>query len=93
LPDGIEFDWDDSNVSHISAHKVSPREFDQVLMNEPLDMEYDMTGDEERYRAVGPTNRGRLLSVVYTLRNGRIRCITAFPAGVADKKAFLDASR
>jgi len=49
-----------------------------------------MIDNEERYRAVGLTSAGRLSSVVFTVRNGRLRAVTAFPASVADTKAFLE---
>jgi uncharacterized DUF497 family protein len=87
---GIEFDWDDENKKHLDAHKVAPAEFEQVLINDPIDLKFDLIDDEERYRSVGLTNGGRLLSVVWTIRNGKVRAITAFPASVSDRKAFLE---
>ena len=87
---GIEFDWDDENKSHLAAHKVAPAEFEQVLNNDPIDLAFDQIDDEERYRSVGLTNRGRLLSVAWTIRSGKVRAITAFPASVSDRKAFLE---
>jgi uncharacterized protein len=87
---GIEFDWDDENKKHLGAHKVAPPEFEQVLNNDPIDLDFDLIGDEERYRSVGLTDSGRLLSVAWTIRNGKVRAITAFPASVSDRKAFLE---
>ena len=86
----IEFDWDDENKKHLAAHKVTPAEFEQMLNNDPLDLDYDLIEDEERYRSVGLTNGGRLLSAAWMIRNGKIRAITAFSAGIADRKAFLE---
>jgi len=88
----IEFDWDEENRKHLKAHKVTPREFEEMLGNEPLDLHYERIDAEDRYRSVGITNAGRLLSAVWTIRNGRVRAITAFPSGVSDKKAFLERS-
>jgi uncharacterized DUF497 family protein len=87
---GIEFDWDDENKKHLAAHKVAPAEFEQLLNNQPLDLAYEGIDSEERYRSVGLTDRGRLLSGVWTIRNGKIRAITAFPASVSDRKTFLE---
>lgn len=87
---GIEFDWNDENKKHLAIHKVTPAEFEQVLNNEPLDLGYELIDNEERYRSVGVTSRGRLLSVAWTVRNGKVRAVTAFSAGVSDKKAFLE---
>ena len=90
MANGIEFDWDDENRKHLAAHRVSPAEFEQLLSNDPLDLEYQSINHEVRYRSVGLTNGGRLLSVVWTIRNGKVRAITAFPASVSDRKAFLE---
>jgi len=90
VANGIEFDWDDENKKHLEAHRVLPSEFEQLLSNDPIDLSFDLVGNEERYRSVGMTYAGRLLSVVWTIRNGRIRAITAFPASVSDRQAFLE---
>lgn len=90
MAEGIDFDWDDENKRHLGAHKVAPTEFEQLLNNNPLDLNFELVNNEERYRSVGLTNGGRLLSVVWTIRNGKIRAITAFPAGVSDREAFLE---
>ncbi|HEY1945786.1 MAG TPA: BrnT family toxin [Bryobacteraceae bacterium] len=92
MADGIEFDWDGKNKKHLAGHKVTPAEFEQVLNNDPLDLGYELIQNEERYRSVGITSGGRLLSVAWTIRNGKIRAVTAFPASVSDRKAFMERS-
>ena len=89
----IEFDWDDENRKHLAAHKVAPAEFEQLLNNDPLDLDYELIDNEERYRTAGLTNGGRLLPVAWTIRNGKVRAITAFPAGVSDRKAYIKRTR
>ena len=89
MADSFEFDWDAGNRKHLAAHLVTPAEFEQLMNNEPMDLDFAFLGNEERYRSVGFTNNGRLLSVAWTIRNGKVRAITAFPARVMDKKAFL----
>jgi uncharacterized DUF497 family protein len=86
----IEFDWDDEDRKHLAAHKVAPAEFEQVLNNDPVDLHYGLLDNEERYRSVGFTNGGRLLSVAWTIRSGIVRAITAFPASPSDRMAFLE---
>ena len=90
MASGIEFDWDDENKKHLDAHKVAPAEVEQVLNHDPIYLDFDLIDNEERYRSVGLTNGGRLLSVAWTIRNGKVRAITAFPASVSDRKAFLE---
>jgi uncharacterized DUF497 family protein len=60
------------------------------MSNDPMDLDYEMIDGEVRYRSVGVTNRGRVLTAVWTIRDGRIRAVTSFPAGAADKRAFLE---
>jgi uncharacterized DUF497 family protein len=86
----IAFDWDDENRNHLDAHNVVPAEFEQLLNNDPVDLDFEVVDNEERYRSVGLTNGGRLLSVAWTIRNGKVRAITAFPASVSDRRAFLE---
>jgi uncharacterized DUF497 family protein len=88
----IEFDWDKENQKHLAIHNVTPTEFEHVLNNDPLDLDYELVNNEERYRSVGLASGGRVLSVVWTIRNGKVRAITAFPSSVADRKAFLERS-
>jgi uncharacterized DUF497 family protein len=93
LANGIEFDWDDGNTKHLAVHKVTPAEFEQAMNNDPLDLGYDLIRGEVRYRSVSLTNRGRLLSLAWTIRKGKMRAVTAFPASAPDKKAFLKRSQ
>jgi uncharacterized DUF497 family protein len=84
----MEFDWDEHNTKHLRAHRVSRHEFEEVLCGEPLDLDYQVENGEERYKALGMTQRGRVLIVVWTPRDGRARAITAYSAGATYKKLF-----
>jgi uncharacterized protein len=90
LADEVEFDWDGPNRRHLAAHKVTPAEFEQVMSSDPLDLACEVIGEEERYRSVGLTSRGRLLTVVWTIRNGKVRAVTAFPAPPADRRTWRE---
>jgi uncharacterized DUF497 family protein len=89
----IEFDWDRENTSHLAVHKVTPAEFEQVMNNNPLDLDCEFMDDEERYRSVGLTDNGRFLLAVWTVRDGKIRAVTAFPASALNKRDFLERPR
>ena len=89
----IEFEWDDENTAHLAAHRVTPAEFEELMGNDPVDVNFEVIGDEDRYRSVGLTGGGRLVPAVWTIRDGRIRAITAFRASVWDRKVFLRNSR
>ena len=82
----LAFKWDDANLAHIARHQVSPGEAEQIIENDPLDIEAETVGGEERTTSVGCTDRGRFLIVVTTLRGTHLRVVTAFPA----PKALID---
>ncbi len=90
VAEGIAFNWDEENKKHLDAHRVSGCEIRKGADNDPIDLNFKLIDNEERYRSVGLTNGGRLLSVAWTVRNGKVRAITAFPASVSDRKAFLE---
>lgn len=77
----IEFEWDQANIAHLKRHRVTPREFEQAMQNDPVELDFEDTDGEERVSAVGVTDEGRLLFLVWTPRNGKVRAITAYKAG------------
>jgi len=74
----IEFDWDEANVGHLARHRVLPNEAEQVILNNPVDLGMEIIEWEERYLNLGATLRGRVLLVVTTWREERVRVVTAF---------------
>ena len=93
MPTGAEFDWDAANLSHIAEHGVTPEEAVQVLQNDPVDLDYQAVEGEERWVAVGVTNRGRFLVVVWTIRGLTIRVVTTFDADKRHQKVYLERRR
>ena len=59
----IEFDWDETNIRHLERHRVTPQEAEQVIFNNPLDLEMKIVEGEERCVNLGATRRGRVLMV------------------------------
>jgi uncharacterized DUF497 family protein len=88
--DAIEFDWDEANTRHLAAHGVTPAEFEQVMNNDPADVDCEVIDGEERYRSVGMTIGGRILSVVWIVREEKIRAVTAFQSPAEDRHTFLE---
>lgn len=73
------FEWDVGNDTKNQKHGVSTTEAEQLFFNEPL-LILDDTGhsvDELRYHALGITSDNRLLHVTFTVRNTKIRVISA----------------
>jgi uncharacterized DUF497 family protein len=90
---GPEFDWDEGNVRHLRRHRIAPAEFEEVLLNDPIDLEYQMKDGEARYKALGATNRGRVLIVVWTVRERGIRAVTGYAASRPLRRVYEENRR
>ena len=55
-----------------------PEEAEQVILNDPVDLGMEIVEGEERYLTLGATVQGRVLLVVTTWREDRVRVVTAF---------------
>ena len=84
------FDWDKANIGHIAEHDVVPEEAEEVMLNGPLDVGYDVVNGEERWSYLGETDEGRILRVIITLRGRLIRVLTAFEPSRFQKNLFLE---
>jgi len=75
------FDWDSVNWRKSELkHGVAAAEAQEVLLNDPLCQVDTRHSDvEHRYVALGVTNEGRRLFVSFTVRQGRVRIISARP--------------
>ena len=85
------FEWDKNNADKIfKKHKVSISECEEVFLNLPLVMEEDRkhSDTEKRYYALGHTDAGRRLFVVFTLRKDKIRPISARDMSGNERKVY-----
>lgn len=84
------FDWDRHNLKKIRAHRVKVVEVEQALSLSPiLIYEQDVDG-EPRYVYYAETANPRLLAVVLTERDGKIRVITAYELDAGQKRDYLE---
>ena len=76
----VGFDWDEGNWPKCAKHGVSREEIEQVLLGTPSVMP-DPHPDEPRMRAIGKTETGRYVFLVFMLRRidgeTRLRPISA----------------
>lgn len=88
-----EFEWDNNKAAkNIGKHRVS---FDEAksVFNDPefitvVDEEHSI--DEERYVSIGLSEKGRLLILAHTDREGRIRIISARKTTKKEGKFYED---
>lgn len=74
------FDWDLGNVSKSWAkHRVSPFESEEVFFNQPILIipDEEHSRNEKRFYALGKTDKGKHLFVSFTVREHKIRVISA----------------
>ena len=74
------FDWDEANrEKNWIRHKVDYKESEEIFFNKPLFIGENVkhSSKEKRFEALGQTNKGRGLFVVFTIRNNKIRIISA----------------
>ena len=84
------FDWDRNNLRKIRAHRIKQAEVEQALTRCPvLIYEQDATG-ELRYVYYGETERSRMIAVVLTERDEKIRVITAYDLDASQKRDYLN---
>jgi uncharacterized protein len=76
---GLEWDPGNWRKSELK-HGVAAAEAEEVLLNDPLcQVDTPHSGNEQRYVALGVTNEGRALFMAFTIRQSRVRIISARP--------------
>jgi uncharacterized DUF497 family protein len=83
------FDWDENNLRKIRAHRVKRADVEQALSNGPILIYEQSVGGEARFVYYGETDVGRLLAVVLTERDDRIRVVTAYRLDAGQKRDFF----
>lgn len=84
------FDWDRGNLEHIKKHKVGYVECEQVFFNKPFLVNKDQAHSqiEKRFEVLGGTNNERLLFVVFTVREGKIRIVSARDQNKKERRRY-----
>ena len=86
----MTFEWDAANRTHIARHDVTPEEAEQAVRIEPLDADVQQHESEACVLCFGRTNSGRLLTVLYTGRRGRIRVITDYDMTEEQQQLYFE---
>jgi len=85
------FEWDQGNSDkNWQRHRVRQAEAEQVLLNRPLVVAVDLkhSQGEPRFVALGRTDGGRQLIVVFTVRGQRVRVISARSMSRREQKTY-----
>ncbi|MCY7361619.1 MAG: BrnT family toxin [Ignavibacteria bacterium] len=83
------FEWDEGNrQKNYAKHGVTNKEAEEVFENVPLIMIKSKYKNEDRYQAFGESKNGKLLIIIYTLRNKTIRIISARPQSKIERNFY-----
>lgn len=91
--DRFRFEWDPGNETKSARkHAVTCGEAEEVFTGGgfiPLGEQYDPLAEEPRYALLGETGGGRLLFVAFTIRDQKIRVVSARPMNGREKKFYV----
>jgi uncharacterized DUF497 family protein len=87
------FDWDDGNLGKALRHGITDEEIEQVFFNHPIpDRQAHNSPTEHRWRALGETDDGRRLRVIFTFRTYNserlVRPITALVMDQVQRRLY-----
>lgn len=85
------FQWDEGNLlKNWERHRVTASECEQIFFNRPLIAAQDVkhSRKEARFYALGHTDTGRLLSIVFTILKNLIRVISARDMNQRERKVY-----
>lgn len=79
VKDAVEFEWDKGNIGKNLRHNVEDKEAEEVFLDNRRFIFKDRlhSKNEERFRIIGRTKKGRLLFIVFTKRDRKVRLISA----------------
>lgn len=84
-------EWDDGNIGkNWPKHRVTDWEIEEVFLNVPIAFGSDLghSTAEDRYFALGQTNRGRWLFVAFTVRGRLVRPISARDMNARERRSY-----
>jgi uncharacterized protein len=91
VPEFEGFDWSGGNAEkNWEGHHVTPLEAEQVFFNTPFLAGVDPghSQRESRFYALGQTDDGRELFIAFTMRNRRLRVVSARDMSRKERRVY-----
>ena len=87
------FDWDEGKQEkNKEKHGIEVKEIEEVFyarhMILPLGIQIFPRIEEERLGIIGPSKTGKILHIVFTIREGHVRPISARPAHKKERELY-----
>jgi uncharacterized DUF497 family protein len=86
-----KFEWDKGNRNkNLRKHSITDTETEEVLFDNKKRIYKDKlhSDNEERFILLGKTKLNKVLCVVFTLREDRIRIISARPTNAKERRLY-----
>ena len=87
------FDWDSANIDKsYLKHGITPNEAEEVFADEAQLVLEDIkhSGKEERFTIMGKSTRRNILFVSFTIRQDKVRIISARMANIRERRLYED---
>ncbi len=89
----IKFEWDAGNSDKsYKKHGITPSEAEEIFLDEQLiiikDIKHSQT--EVRFIAIGKNFTNKILFVVFTIRNSKIRIISTRPVNKQERAFYYE---
>jgi hypothetical protein len=87
--DGLAgFDWDLHNVGHVARHGVHPEEVEEAVEGPHVIIPAKDMHGEKRWKLFGRSAAGSHLVVVFTIRDDRLRPVTAHTMNERERRIY-----
>ncbi len=85
------FEWNKGNIDKsYQKHNITPNEAEEVFLDENIllleDIKHSQT--EERFEAIGKTFKAKILFVAFTVRDSKIRIVSARTANKKERRLY-----
>jgi len=92
LDNYLGFEWDKGNIDKsYQKHGIKPNEAEEALLDEQAVILKDIkhSNKEKRYALIGKTIVNKTLFIIFTLRNKKIRIISARLANKKERSNYV----
>ncbi len=87
----MRLEWDEHNTGHIARHGVVPSEVEQAFRTGVAALKTEVVSGETRRHALGETDAGRVLYLIWTPKARRsVRIVTAWPANRKTRSRYRE---
>lgn len=94
IKEAVGFEWDKGNNDKPKKHSLTLEETEEAFFDDHkiIFTDWKHSKAEQRITLLGKTKRGKLLNITYTVRDNKIRVITARPINKKEVKLYEEST-